>query len=81
MNLYEYVDQEIIKEEDCHYKLIGIVNHNGSTSRGHYTSLIKIDNTWVECNDDILHNADYLNKKNEFIDNTTTILFYQKIIN
>ena len=81
LNLYEYVNQDIIKEEDCHYKLIGIVNHNGSTSRGHYTSLIKIENTWVECNDDILHIADYLNKTNEFIDNTTTILFYQKIIN
>ena len=81
LNLYEYVNQDIIKEEDCHYQLIGIVNHIGTISRGHYTSLIKINNKWVECNDDILHYADYLNKGNSFTDNTSTILFYQKIIN
>ena len=81
LNLYEYVNQDIIKEEDCHYQLIGIVNHTGTISRGHYTSLIKINNKWVECNDDILHYADYLNKGNSFTDNTSTILFYQKIIN
>ena len=81
LNLYEYVNQDIIKEEDCHYQLIGIVNHTGTISRGHYTSLIKINNKWVECNDDILHYADYLNKGNSFTDNTSAILFYQKIIN
>jgi ubiquitin C-terminal hydrolase len=57
------------------YDLIGVCNHGGCTSGGHYTSFVKDDGKWYLCNDTII---------TEIIDETQIItpkaycLFYKK---
>jgi len=43
---------EVITKNKSRYKLMAIVNHNGRTlDTGHYTALIRQNNTWYKCND------------------------------
>ncbi|KAI1730321.1 ubiquitin carboxyl-terminal hydrolase domain-containing protein [Ditylenchus destructor] len=44
------------RKEMTHYKMRAIVNHKGgSTSRGHYTTLLKTQsNGWMRCNDSVI---------------------------
>ena len=50
--VHTYVEaQEEIIIQETQYKLIGILNHNGTYNAGHYTSLLKHDEKWFLCND------------------------------
>ena len=72
LNMFAYVNQDIIKKEECDYELIGSVIHKGSTQCGHYTSIIKTGGRWVLCDDDRLYTV------NDYYNNSSTILFYRK---
>ena len=72
LNMFDYVNQDIIKKEECDYELIGSVSHQGSTGMGHYSSIIKVEEKWMLCND--VH----LSIVNDYYDNSSTILFYKK---
>ena len=75
LNMFAYVNQDIIKKEECDYELIGSVIHKGSTQCGHYSSIIKTEDGWILCNDDKLYIA------NDYYNNSSTILFYRKKVN
>ena len=75
LNMFAYVNQDIIKKEECDYELIGSVIHKGSTQCGHYTSIIKTGGRWVLCDDD------RINTVNDYYNNSSTILFYRKKVN
>ena len=76
LNMFAYVNQDIIKKEECDYELIGSVIHKGSTQCGHYSSIIKTtEDQWIFCNDDKLYTV------NNYYDNSSTILFYRKKVN
>ena len=50
--VHTYVEaQEEIKIQETPFKLVGILNHSGTYSAGHYTSLLKHDEKWYMCND------------------------------
>ena len=51
--LHNYVNPSTnINFHGSTYKLKSIVQHNGETQRqGHYTTMLYLDNKWVECND------------------------------
>ena len=75
LNMFAYVNQDIITKEECNYELIGSVIHKGSTQCGHYTSIIKTGGRWVLCDDD------RINTVNDYYNNSSTILFYRKKVN
>ena len=76
LNMFAYVNQDIITKEECDYELIGSVIHKGSTQCGHYSSIIKTtEDQWIFCNDDKLYTV------NNYYDNSSTILFYRKKVN
>ena len=75
LNMFAYVNQDIITKEECDYELIGSVIHKGSTQCGHYTSIIKTKDKWILCDDDRLYTA------NNYYNNSSTILFYRKKVN
>lgn len=44
LNLKEFTYSEMnYSDEDCEYKLVGVVLHRGNAEYGHYTSLIDVD--------------------------------------
>ena len=75
LNMFAYVNQDIIKKEECDYELIGSVIHKGSTQCGYYSSIIKTGGRWVLCDDDRLYTV------NDYYNNSSTILFYRKKVN
>ena len=75
LNMFAYVNQDIIKKEECDYELIGSVIHKGSRRCGHYSSIIKTGGRWVLCDDDRIYTV------NDYYKNSSTILFYRKKVN
>ena len=57
------------------YDLIGICNHSGSISGGHYTCFSKTNNNWYHYNDS---NATLVKNENDIISNNAYCLFYKK---
>ena len=44
LNLKEFTHPDLeYSEEDCEYKLVGVVLHRGNAEYGHYTSLIDVN--------------------------------------
>ncbi len=59
------------------YELHGVLVHMGSTTNGHYISIIKNDNNvWFHCNDTIIIPM----SENKVLEQTAYMLFYKKII-
>ena len=55
------------------YELIGVVNHYGTLTFGHYTSYIKRDGEWYYCDDSSV-------KKGRVSGDNAYLLFYKEII-
>lgn len=48
LDLKEY---SVSKQKECEYQLIGVVNHFGNISGGHYTSNVKVEDKWFNFDD------------------------------
>ena len=59
------------------YDLIGVINHYGGTSFGHYTAYCLNNGNWYEYND---QSVSYINKSS-VVSNAAYVLFYKKINN
>ena len=59
------------------YKLIGVINHYGGSSFGHYTAYCLNDGKWFEYNDDSVS----LINENNIISSAAYVLFYKRINN
>jgi ubiquitin carboxyl-terminal hydrolase 4/11/15 len=59
------------------YKLIGVINHYGGSSFGHYTAYCLNDNQWFEYNDESVSPID----ENNLISSAAYVLFYKRINN
>jgi ubiquitin C-terminal hydrolase len=57
------------------YDLIGVCNHSGCTSGGHYTSFVKDDGKWYLCNDTIITE---ITDETQIITPKAYCLFYKK---
>ena len=57
------------------YDLIGVCNHSGGVSGGHYTSFVKDDGLWYLCNDTQVIRIDNLQ---QIITPKAYCLFYKK---
>jgi ubiquitin C-terminal hydrolase len=57
------------------YDLIGILNHSGGVSGGHYTSFVKDNNQWYLCNDTKIIK---INDESQLITPKAYCLFYRK---
>ena len=57
------------------YKLIGVANHMGGISGGHYTAFVNTENTWYCFNDSSVSTIN----PNEIVSNSTYCLFYKKM--
>ena len=79
-NLYfkDYVLED--KHLNNNFELIGVINHTGSASFGHYTADCKnfIDNKWYYFNDRWISFSEYNKKKERNLSGTVLILFYKR---
>ena len=79
-NLYfkDYVLED--KNLNNNFELIGVINHTGSASFGHYTADCKnfIDNKWYYFNDSWISYSEYNKKKERNLSSTVLILFYKR---
>ena len=60
--------------QDTKYDLIGVVNHYGSSSFGHYTAYCLNGDQWIEYNDESVSNI----KEKNVISNAAYVLFYKR---
>ena len=73
LNLKNYINNELISNNDAEYELISIINHQGTYDKGHYYSYINIKNEWYNFSDDIVEKMDNF----DYINNNVYILYYQ----
>lgn len=73
INLSKYVIG--YNPEQYVYDLIGILNHSGGVSGGHYTSFVKENEQWYLCNDT---NVIKINDESQLITPKAYCLFYRK---
>ena len=57
------------------YNLIGVINHYGGSSFGHYTAFCLNGNKWYEFNDESVSSID----ERDVVTNAAYVLFYKKI--
>lgn len=82
LNLSKYIDPEAPKDQNPIYDLISIVMHHDDTNK--YTSYLKEDSNWYNCNDEhILKVSEDVikkiaNSKELNVNPTPYILFYKK---
>ena len=53
LNLAEFCENKICPD-DCLFKLLGIIYHEGTLDFGHYYTIIKINELWFKFNDNIV---------------------------
>ena len=59
------------------YNLIGVINHYGGSSFGHYTAYCLNDNQWFEYNDESVS----IIRENNIVSSAAYVLFYKRISN
>ena len=74
LNIREFMDIDS-KEASINFTLIGGIYHYGTIAYGHYYSVIKLNDIWVEFNDSSIKKL----KKMEFNSNSVCALIYEKI--
>lgn len=57
LDISNFVDRDILKSLP-QYNLIGISNHSGSMSFGHYFAYCNSGGVWFECNDSLVTKTD-----------------------
>ena len=75
LDLSEYISSNI--NSNTKYDLIGVINHYGGASFGHYTAYCLNNGNWLEYND---HSVSYIDENN-VVSNAAYVLFYKKINN
>ena len=62
-------------ENNVKYNLIGVINHYGGSSFGHYTAYCLNDNQWYEYNDESVS----IIRENNVVSSAAYVLFYKRI--
>jgi len=73
LDLSDYISSNTNKS--IKYDLIGVINHYGGASFGHYTAYCLNNGNWLEYND---QSISYINENN-VVSNAAYVLFYKKI--
>ena len=68
-----YLPESQVKS-DLKYELFGVVNHYGSQNFGHYTSVVKTEQGWIDFNDERASKAD----KSDVINKSAYMIFYRR---
>ena len=74
LNIRDFMDIDS-NEASINFTLIGGIYHYGTITYGHYYSIIKLNDNWVEFNDSSIKKI----KKTEFNSNSVCALIYEKI--
>lgn len=89
-----HMNLNIVQKDETvvHYRLFGVINHNGNPKGGHYTSMVNMaedhsnypkSQRWVEYDDEIIDMIyeKYQRKKelNEISSNEAYVLFYERV--
>lgn len=75
--IYINLNNYISGNNNCKYKLIGIVNHVGNLNSGHYYSHNNFNENWINCDDETIT----LLPKKQLLDNRNAyILLYEKML-
>lgn len=68
------ISNYVIKDpEKAKYELVGVSQHFGGLSSGHYTALCKNNNIWLEFDDESVSKAN----PNKIVNNSAYLLFYR----
>ncbi|AYV80395.1 MAG: putative ubiquitin carboxyl-terminal hydrolase 2-like [Harvfovirus sp.] len=62
------------RDDSERYELVGVIEHFGSVSGGHYTANVKISDNWITFND----SSSYEISKSNVISRNAYVLFYEK---
>lgn len=56
INIKQFIENDLIIEDDIYYELFGVINHEGALDFGHYYSFIKLqsNNKWYIYNDNLV---------------------------
>ena len=73
LNIKNFFDSDS-NEDNMNFSLIGGIYHQGTMEFGHYYSIIKIQDNWVEFNDNYITKV----KNMEFSSNSICALIYEK---
>lgn len=77
LKLSSFIDEDLCKSNNSEYNLIGISNHSGSMSFGHYFAYCKGKNGWYECNDSMASKTSVISSSNS--SSTACVFIYEKI--
>ena len=75
LDMSKFIDKECYGSKTVKYNLIGIGNHSGSLSFGHYYAYVKINEKWYEFNDSRCYPLGNIREGSE----TAYVLFYKRI--
>ena len=73
-DLSKYILSKTQSNHGSKYDLIGVVNHYGGSSFGHYTAYCLNGNKWLEYNDESVSKL----SKNNIISSAAYVLFYKR---
>ena len=74
LDLSKYILSQSQSINGSKYDLIGVINHYGGSSFGHYTAYCLNGNKWIEYNDESLSKI----AKNNVVSNAAYVLFYKR---
>ena len=74
LDLSKYILSQSQSINGSKYDLIGVINHYGGSSFGHYTAYCLNGNKWIEYNDESLSKI----AKNIVVSNAAYVLFYKR---
>ena len=74
LDLSKYILSQSQSINGSKYDLIGVINHYGGSSFGHYTAYCLNGNKWIEYNDESLSKI----AKNNIVSNAAYVLFYKR---
>ena len=74
LDLSKYILSQSQSINGSKYDLIGVINHYGGSSFGHYTAYCLNENKWIEYNDESLSKI----AKNNVVSNAAYVLFYKR---
>ncbi|CEF68436.1 Ubiquitin carboxyl-terminal hydrolase 21 [Strongyloides ratti] len=75
-NVSSFVHEENVKNVRYLYDLYAVVNHMGTLNSGHYTSFVRSNDQWFECDDETVR---HLNDYNQDIKTKTAFMLYYRL--
>lgn len=83
INLEKSIEGTDTTKLNRHYELIGIILHHGeSINSGHYSSIVRLQNNWIYCDDMMIRDFDMNSTTDiEYIQKNCCLLLYRHLTN